>query len=88
MAIPTWFSNDVADVGGICYIAVTILTSSLLQHLGRLQDFGTGISGLQYFGTAGVLKSDRVAEGGHQQEPEGQYEKSVVHVRVPPVQVP
>ena len=77
MAIPTWFSNDVVDVGGICYIAVTILTSSLLQHLGRLQDFGTG-----------SVKNDFVAEGGHQQEPEGQHEKNVVHVRVPPGQVP
>jgi len=36
-----------------------------------------------------VFKSDFSGGGGrHQQEPEGQYEKSVVHVRVPPGQTP
>jgi len=43
--------------------------------------------GLEYFGT-GSVKSDFVALGGHQQQPEGQYEKSVFHVGVPPAQVP
>jgi len=41
----------------------------------------------QYLGT-GSVKSDFVAWGGHQQEPEGQYEKSVVHVGLPPRRVP
>ena len=41
----------------------------------------------QYFGT-GSFKSDIVAWGATNQEPEGQYEKSVVHVGVPPGQVP
>jgi hypothetical protein len=35
-----------------------------------------------------LLKSDFVAEGGHQREPEGHYEKSIIHVRVPPGEVP
>jgi hypothetical protein len=48
--------------------------------LGLLQDFGM----CQYFGTRNVF----VAWGDHQQEPEGQYEKSFVHVGVPPGQVP
>jgi hypothetical protein len=34
-----------------------------------------------------LLKRDFVAEGGHQPEPEGQYEKNV-HVLVPPARVP
>jgi len=40
---------------------------------------------VQYLGT-GSVKNDFVGLGGHQQEPEGQYEKSVVGV--PPGRVP
>jgi hypothetical protein len=69
-------SNDVVVTVGICYISVTILTLDLLQDFGMCQYLGTG-----------SIKSDFVA-GGHQQEPEGQYGKSVVHVPVPPTQVP
>jgi hypothetical protein len=48
---------------------------------------------LQAFGTNQSLTVSHNRQrlcglGGHQQEPEGQYEKSVIHVRVPPGQVP
>ena len=54
----------------------------------------------QYFGTGAIwrpvlwywhsqaLIANLWRRGRHQQEPEGQYEKSVVHVRVPPGQTP
>ena len=35
-----------------------------------------------------LLKSDFVAEGGHQQEPEGHYGKGVIHIRVQPEGMP
>jgi hypothetical protein len=60
---------------GVCYIAVTMLLSALLQ------DFGTSTLVL------GMLIAT-LWRRGPQQEPEGQCEKSVVHVPVPPGQLP
>src|SRR6516225_2688501 len=73
----------------------SLANSELLSWWGRLlhrcynQDIGL-VTGLWYVpGTLvlGAAESNFVAERGHQQEPEGQYEKSVVHFRVPPGQV-
>jgi hypothetical protein len=66
-------SNDVVTVGRLLHRCYNL-------------DLGS-VTGLWYFDTRGV-KSNFVAWGDHQQEPEGQYEKSVVHVGVPPGQVP
>src|SRR6516225_3553414 len=73
----------------------SLANSELLSWRGRLlhrcynQDTGL-VTGLWYVpGTLvlGAAESNFVAERGHQQDPEGQYEKSVVHFRVPPGQV-
>ena len=60
-------------------MAVTILTTPLLQAFGTNQSLTVSHN---------PFKERLCGLGGHQQEPEGQYEKNVVHVRVPPGQVP
>jgi len=66
-------------------MAASRIANVLLHHCYKLHiDFVTVLWYVPDFGT-GSVKNDFVAEGGHQQEPEGQHE---VHVRVPPGQVP
>jgi hypothetical protein len=61
-------------------MAVTILTTPLLQAFGTNQSLTVSHNR--------DIQRATLWLGGHQQEPEGQYEKSVIHVRVPPGQVP